>query len=497
MPNFDDDLSFSEYDVPLENSVENSRRSRTFSSGGDSGRSDRSLANSDIVRESDESPVHYAVGRFSSRINQKPNDDSLRAPRRRISSQTVSFREPNSNDEEVLGKSSRNNSPSRLGMDGIIVQDTIAQSESDIMHFNPQASQNFSVASSDATFRKKPPSYDGKGMQGLYDGFKIQEEKRNSGASCDKRNSGASFDESELSFNSGPGLKRRVQDIFNFRTISILIVKLIPYICCVWCFRSRNEFRGSSYPDRFILSRLNILSFFFSAIQLAASVWLLFVMFIEGLIRNRVEDYQDQFNLWNNNAIAVLIGLFAMTLLGTCFWTIRIAKDVDLVGALRYLWLLLWILPIVAFLNITAFDFYDVTSIWISKFSFEEALLAQLVSMIFPESLHFSRLWTILYLNLGHNWDSTQLWWFRNQFCSLDTDESLCLVSDLVHRKSFIEPISIHDLTNFFSRLMNSRCQLKVEWTMTRRMNGVLRSTIAQVARRYGMKLKRQQPSFS
>lgn len=381
MPNFDDEESFTEYEVPLENTTENIRRSRTFSSANDSIRSDRSLTFSDIVKEPDENalPTDFSDGRFSSKINRKHgNDDSLHAPRRRISSQTVSFSKSTDNDEEAVAKSSRNNSPSRLGMDGNIVQDSnesrIAQTEFDVTKFNPQASQNFSVASSDATYRKRTLS-SGSNLPGLYDGLSSPEEKRNPRASFDKKNSAASFDESELSFNSGPGLKRRCQDIFNFRTISILIVKLIPYICCFWCCRSRNEFRGTSYPDRFILSRLNVLSFFFSAVQLAASVWLLFVMFVEGLLRNRVEDYEDQFNLWNNNAITVLIACITMTLLGTCFWTIRIAKDVDLVGALRFLWLLLWILPIVAFLNITAFDFYDVTSIWISKFEFEGALL--------------------------------------------------------------------------------------------------------------------------
>ncbi len=388
MPNFDDEESLIEYEVPLESTAENFRRSHTFSSGYDSNRSDRSLTFSDIAQESDENalPADISEGRFSSRINQiHANDDSLRAPRRRISSQTVSFSKSTDNDDEKLAKSSRNNSPSRLGMDGNIVQDSndskISQTQFDVLKFNPQASQNFSVASSDATYRKRTPSYHGTNLAEFYDGFSSPEEKRNPRASFDKKNSAASFDESELSFNASPGLKRRVQDICNFRTISILIVKLIPYICCVWCCRSRNELRGTSYPDRFILSRLNILSFFFSAIQLAASVWLLFVMFVEGLIRNRVEDYEDQFNLWNNNAITVLIASIAMTLLGTCFWTIQIAKDVDLVGALRFLWLLLWILPIVAFLNITAFDFNDVTSIWISKFEFEEALLARSVSV--------------------------------------------------------------------------------------------------------------------
>jgi len=95
----------------------------------------------------------------------------------------------------------------------------------------------------------------------------------------------------------------------------------------------------------------------------------------------------------NKNPGIVVIACLAFVLLFTCFWTTRIVKEVDLVGALRFLWLLLWILPVAAFLNITAFDYYDVTSAWIR-----------------------------------HNWNSIQLWWFRTQFCLPDTADSLCIV---------------------------------------------------------------------
>ena len=198
MPNFDDEESFTEYEVPLEYTAENIRRSRTFSGANDSIRSDRSLTFSDIVKEPDENalPTDFSDGRFSSKINRNHgNDDSLHAPRRRISSQTVSFSKSTDNDEEVVAKSSRNNSPSRLGMDGNIVQDSndskIAPTEFDVTKFNPQASQNFSVASSDATYRKRTLSY-GNTVPGLYDGLSSPEEKRNPRASFDKKNSVAS-----------------------------------------------------------------------------------------------------------------------------------------------------------------------------------------------------------------------------------------------------------------------------------------------------------------
>ena len=520
-PGTEGESSFIEYRVPLEDATEIDRRPRTFyKSGGDSNKrdSDGSLDFSGIIQESDEScaenigrnEINYsrANNRFSSDRNRKQmphqqlsNDESLQAPRRRISRPSVTFKESaeNSHNQKKVKEdhdhhsSQRHNSPSRLRMDGNVVQVTVDSKKAKSMNpasgninptpsnvtqidstkeslswvnsdkalgsnvenddhfdgnqqensfpgyldndlsfntnasspanFRPSASQTFSEASSDEALRRKSSSYRQNSARELYGGFKIPEENIASGAS---------LDESDISYSAGTGLSRKCKDVFNFHTVSILIVKLIHYLCCFWCFTPTNELRGSSFPDRLILARLNILSFFFSGIQLAASLWLIVVLFVEG---TPVEGYQDQFNLWNNNAIIVLIGCFDFLLLCTCFWTTRIVKEVDLVEALRFLWLLLWILPIVAFLNITAFDFYEVTSIWISEFECEEVnpgLFLFSVSMRLTiyciESLFVRR-------DPGHNWDSTQLWWFRNQLCSPETDESLCLVSALVPTK--------------------------------------------------------------
>lgn len=250
--------------------------------------------------------------------------------------------------------------------------------------FRPSSDHNnISISSSEGTFRMKPSSYSMNGARGRDQGVVILEENATAGAS---------FDESDTSNTSGTGLTRRVKDIFNLHTISILIVKWIPYVC-LCCFSNNHELRGSVFSDRFILARLNILSFFFSATTLVASLWLIVVIFVEGNINTYWDDHQHKFHLWNNNGSIVLIGCLAFVLLFTCFWTARIVKEVDLVGALRFLWLLLWILPIAVFLNITAFDYHEVTSAWIR-----------------------------------HNWNSMQLWWFRNHLCFPETAESLCMV---------------------------------------------------------------------
>jgi hypothetical protein len=218
--------------------------------------------------------------------------------------------------------------------------------------FRPSSSQNNISVSS-----RPSSSYSMSDTRGRDEGIIIPEENVAAGVS---------FDESDTSNTTGTGLTRRVKDVFSLHRISILIVIWIPYVF-LCCFRNKNELRGSTFPDRFILARLNILSFFFSTIQLAASLWLIVVVYVEGLV-NDDDDYRHEFYLWNNNGCIVAIGCLAFVLVFTCFWTTRIVKEVDLVGALRFLWLLLWILPVATFLNITALDYHKVTSAWISKF---------------------------------------------------------------------------------------------------------------------------------
>lgn len=177
-------------------------------------------------------------------------------------------------------------------------------------------------------------------------------------------NEATSSDESdELTTEGLACMVKNLFDVFDAHRISLCVVKSTPCFG-LWC---KNELQGSASSDRFILARLNILSFFFAIIQLVASLWLCVVLFIKGELNNN-GDFGSEIHLWNNNGSVVFIGCLALVLITTCFWTIRIIKEVDLVGALRFLWLLLWILPLEAFLNISAFDYHHVTSIWVSKF---------------------------------------------------------------------------------------------------------------------------------
>ena len=226
--------------------------------------------------------------------------------------------------------------------------------------FRPSSQTNVSAVSSEGTLKMKPLSYSTNETRIHEQGSIIPEE--NAG-------SRPSFNESDVSSTTGTGLPHRFKDIFNMHTLSILIVKWIPYVCFS-CFRNNTESQGNAFSDRFILARLNILSFVFSVIQLAACSWLIAVVYIEGRLNDDEKDYRHQFNHWNNNGSIILIGCLALVLVFTCFRTTRIVTEVDLVGALRFLWLLLWILPIAAFLNIAAFDSHEVTAIWISEFNF-------------------------------------------------------------------------------------------------------------------------------
>lgn len=222
---------------------------------------------------------------------------------------------------------------------------------------SPATFRPSSISSSEGNSRMRASSYSISDTRGRDDGIILEE---NAAANV-------SIDDSEASNTTGTGLTRRVKDVFSLHRISILIVIWIPYVF-LCCFRNKNELRASALNDRIILARLNILSFFFSTIQLAASLWLIVVVYVEGLVNLDGDEYRHEFYLWNNNGCIVAIGCLAFVLVFTCFWTTRIVKEVDLVGALRFLWLLLWILPVATFLNITALDYHKVTRPWISKF---------------------------------------------------------------------------------------------------------------------------------
>lgn len=76
-----------------------------------------------------------------------------------------------------------------------------------------------------------------------------------------------------------------------------------------------------------------------------------------------LDEYDPHF--WNLNGPAFGIIVVAIILVFVCFCTVRILREVDLVGAIRYLWAMLWLVPFEVFLNISLFDYFNVTAVWV------------------------------------------------------------------------------------------------------------------------------------
>eukprot|EP00751_Fragilariopsis_kerguelensis_P013336 CAMPEP_0170762188 /NCGR_PEP_ID=MMETSP0733-20121128/2615_1 /TAXON_ID=186038 /ORGANISM="Fragilariopsis kerguelensis, Strain L26-C5" /LENGTH=365 /DNA_ID=CAMNT_0011102309 /DNA_START=195 /DNA_END=1289 /DNA_ORIENTATION=- len=81
---------------------------------------------------------------------------------------------------------------------------------------------------------------------------------------------------------------KKLFDVFDAHRISLCVVKSTP------CFGFT---QASASSDRFILARLNILSFFFATIQLVASLWLCVVLFIKGEFNNN-GDFGSEIHIW-------------------------------------------------------------------------------------------------------------------------------------------------------------------------------------------------------
>ncbi|KAG7363351.1 hypothetical protein IV203_026711 [Nitzschia inconspicua] len=184
------------------------------------------------------------------------------------------------------------------------------------------------------------------------------------------------------------GFTRLVNNPCSLYRISLCIVAYAPcfwFSCC-----NKSELQGSASSDRFILGRLNTISFFFTMMQLVAAAWLATVLFwITG------EGATGAFSphLWNCNGAAFSVGLIGAVIMVMCFCTVRIIKEVDLVGAIRYLWSLLWIFPVELFFNITLFDYHQVTEVWVV-----------------------------------HWWGNRQFSWLRDRYCLEGTADTLCVV---------------------------------------------------------------------
>lgn len=122
--------------------------------------------------------------------------------------------------------------------------------------------------------------------------------------------------------------------------VSTMVVTRAPCFIC-WGYRQPT--------DRSILARLNVLVAIFATIQLASAVFLASVSWNnpdEHAIENLTEEEKDArstrgpvlFNVWTVNVYIYFTGMLAFINFTSAVLTIRVIRNVNLVGAIRYLW---------------------------------------------------------------------------------------------------------------------------------------------------------------
>jgi hypothetical protein len=136
---------------------------------------------------------------------------------------------------------------------------------------------------------------------------------------------------------------------------------------CFWGCGFRSQIAPT---DKAILGRLNVLVAFFSAGQVGSALFLFCVMFLPNLVDREVIPQSEReaenggsgieilVNIWNINTHVYALGVLASVNLFASIMTIRVIRNVNLVGAIRYLWLLLWMIPFQIYFLIGLFDYF-------------------------------------------------------------------------------------------------------------------------------------------
>lgn len=156
---------------------------------------------------------------------------------------------------------------------------------------------------------------------------------------------------------------------------------------------------------RSVLIRLTILCAVFAVAQLISTLWFYTVLESKTLVDRSIPtetnieiEYQSDFevltNVWNINGSIWFLGLLSVVVLVAIVLTTSVVRNVNLAGAVRLFWVLLWVLPLQVVFVIGVFDSFGVTTVWV-------------------------RYW----------WRDRTLAWFRRRFCDPpENSNTLCVV---------------------------------------------------------------------
>jgi hypothetical protein len=126
----------------------------------------------------------------------------------------------------------------------------------------------------------------------------------------------------------------------NLHRVSTIVVTWAPCFIC-WGYRQPT--------DRLILARLNVMVSLLTLIQIGATIFMASVSWnrpdnfaIETLSEQEENAQTDRgaviFNVWATNVYIYFTGMLAFINLAAAILTIRVVRNVNLVGAIRYLW---------------------------------------------------------------------------------------------------------------------------------------------------------------
>lgn len=130
--------------------------------------------------------------------------------------------------------------------------------------------------------------------------------------------------------------------------VATFIVEKAP---CFLCMRMKQ----GTY--RSVLVRLNILCVCFATAQSICSLWLYIIMQNPSIVdrtlpTETIEESEDEsgFELltsfWNLNGPVWCLGVLAVVVLVSIALTVRVIQNVNLAGAIRFLWVLVWVIPL-------------------------------------------------------------------------------------------------------------------------------------------------------
>lgn len=177
--------------------------------------------------------------------------------------------------------------------------------------------------------------------------------------------------------------------------IGSCIVRTAP---CFWCSKKF----GISATDREILLRLNILCVFFCVAQICVGVSLFLTKFIAVVEdpddANQVSETDEDlalitFDLWSLEFFIYCLSIINLVLLIASMRSQRAIREVNLVGSVRFMWVLFWMHPLQIFFMIGLFDYFGVNMV-----------------------------------KIKHWWDDPSMNFMRELFCANNTAHTKCIV---------------------------------------------------------------------